>query len=164
MAADVEITELAPAAIDEVRSLWLAMRDRHGELTPGWEPLRDDDDSWARKRAAYLAELEAEGSFVLVARSEGRVLGYALVSIERTASATWRFDEYAFLDSVCVLPEARGRGIGSALLAAVQERVAALGLARIHLDAVAANAEAIRLYERAGFAVEFVTMVKRRGG
>ena len=54
-----------------------------------------------------------------------------------------------------LLPEARGRGIGTAAIAALVEfGFVRRNLRRIHLQAIASNAAAIRAYEKAGFVVE----------
>jgi ribosomal protein S18 acetylase RimI-like enzyme len=58
----------------------------------------------------------------------------------------------AYLISMWVAPEARGRGIGAALVAEVIAWARGRGLRRLLLDVGAHNAPALRLYERAGFA------------
>ena len=53
-----------------------------------------------------------------------------------------------------VLAEYRGRGIGTAPLAACLAKAAAKGISRVVLEVRADNSRAIHLYEKAGFAVE----------
>ncbi|MGD0165828.1 MAG: GNAT family N-acetyltransferase [Gaiellaceae bacterium] len=60
-------------------------------------------------------------------------------------------DDYDVLEFVAVLPEAQGQGIGSALIAAVQEEAAQRG-AVLRLS-VLVNNPARALYERLGFRV-----------
>ena len=48
----------------------------------------------------------------------------------------------------------RGQGVGTRLLAATVEKARAQGLERIELEVFASNTDAIRLYERQGFALE----------
>jgi len=57
----------------------------------------------------------------------------------------------AYLISMWVAPEARGRGIGSALVGEVVAWARGRGLRRLVLDVAAQNAGARRLYERCGF-------------
>lgn len=151
-----EITRHGPEAIDELRPLWLAMVAHHGAVATSMGPVREDDDSWARRRAHYARQLARPGAFVLVARHEGRAVGYALVTREG-ASPTWPEPEgWAEIDSLSVLPEARGRGLGERLLARVQEEVGA-GV-ELRLYAMAENADALRFYERAGFTTAILVL------
>ncbi|HUR69287.1 MAG TPA: N-acetyltransferase [Candidatus Thermoplasmatota archaeon] len=53
--------------------------------------------------------------------------------------------------TVNVHPKERGRGLGRALLSACEERLRALGMDRVVLEVNVENADAIRLYERAGY-------------
>ncbi|MEM1382524.1 MAG: N-acetyltransferase [Pseudomonadota bacterium] len=57
------------------------------------------------------------------------------------------------MDGIAVSAETRGRGVGSALLGAVETQARAQGAQWIRLDVVAENDGARRLYERHGFAV-----------
>jgi GNAT superfamily N-acetyltransferase len=62
--------------------------------------------------------------------------------------------EMLYLDELYVVPERRGRGVGSAALAAVRNWAEQRGFVRLALEVNRGNPEARRLYERAGFAVE----------
>lgn len=55
------------------------------------------------------------------------------------------------LIKMAVLPEARGRGIGEALLRAAIARALAMGAARLFLLTNSKSQAAIRMYERTGF-------------
>jgi len=63
-----------------------------------------------------------------------------------TTGSDWRLVELA------VLPALRGRGLGAALLAALQARARAHG-ASIGLAVLRTNLPALRLYQRAGFRI-----------
>lgn len=62
-------------------------------------------------------------------------------------------DDYGsfYISEVAMLPEHRGKGIGSLLLAAAETRARALRLPRLSLICFGANAAAMRLYQRLGF-------------
>jgi len=159
---DLRIERLAPEDVDVLRPLWLVLRDHHGSLTEDWGPLREDDDSWERRRRDYASWLTEPDAFCLVARrrSDGPALGYAVVTVN-SGSPTWAtVERFGYLETLSVLPTARGAGIGTALLDAVQANLSALGVARVELTMVARNDAARRFYERAGFDVRFVTMVR----
>jgi ribosomal protein S18 acetylase RimI-like enzyme len=55
------------------------------------------------------------------------------------------------IDGICVAPQARGQGIGTALLHALCDQAQARGYSGVRLDVIAANTPAQRLYRREGF-------------
>ena len=65
--------------------------------------------------------------------------------------AVWTGSEDCGLEDVFVEGEARGTGLGRALVEAAFERARERGCARMELDVNEANAEALRLYESVGF-------------
>ena len=153
------IARHGPEVIDELRPLWLAMAHHHGEVAASMGPIREDDDTWARRRAHYERQLARPGAFVLVAREEGRAVGYAMVTMEE-ASVTWpEPDGWAEIDSLSVLPEARGGGLGSRLIARVQEEAGPD--VELRLFAMAENTAALRFYERESFET-FIHVMRRR--
>jgi ribosomal protein S18 acetylase RimI-like enzyme len=150
------ITRHGAEAIDELEPLWLAMVAHHAVVAPEMGPVRDDEESWRRRRLHYEAQLARPGAFALIARTGGRAVGYALVTREQ-ASPTWSEpDGWAEIDSLALLPEARGRGIGERLVARVQEEVGAG--CELRLYAMAGNADAVRFYEREGFRTAILVM------
>ncbi len=72
--------------------------------------------------------------------------GYFLPLIEESAA----FDGYN-VTNLCVAPAFRGRGVGEGLLRFYLESVKG---DPVHLDVIAANGAAVRLYERCGFVLE----------
>ena len=59
-----------------------------------------------------------------------------------------------YISNVAVYPEFRSFGIGTKLLAAIEEEVKSIGKKRIVLHAETHNARAISLYERLGYKIE----------
>lgn len=100
-------------------------------------------------RAALGPGLRAHpNAFVLFGRVGGRVVGAAV--------CVWSFSTFAGRPSVnlhdfSVLPEAQGRGVGTAILEELERRARAHGAAKITLEVVATNEGARRLYGRYGF-------------
>jgi GNAT superfamily N-acetyltransferase len=160
--ADFTIEQHNPAYVEQLRPLWLAMKEHHGSITPGRGPVRDDEDSWARRRADYVKWLAEPDAFCLVARDpEGTILGYALVTVN-DGSATWAaVDRFGYLESLSVLPRARGQGVGAALLRAAEDHLATLGVEHVEITLVAANEDARRFYEREGYGPAFLTVQRR---
>ncbi|MEJ7784122.1 MAG: GNAT family N-acetyltransferase [Solirubrobacteraceae bacterium] len=149
------ITRHGAEVIGELRPFWLAMVAHHAVVAPEMGPVRDDEDTWSRRREHYERQLARPHAFVLLARVGGRAVGYALVTIEE-ASPTWSDpDGWAEIDSLALLPEARGQGIGEQMIERVQTEV---GDRELRLFAMAGNADALRFYERQGFRTAIVVM------
>lgn len=55
------------------------------------------------------------------------------------------------IDGLCVAKDARGQGVGTALIASVAARAASLGYRELRLDVIDTNLRARALYERLGF-------------
>ena len=101
-----------------------------------------DTDRFSRRSFRYL--LTKANAETLVYEQEGVVLGYVTVLFHTGTSL-------ARLYSIAVLPEARGRGAGSALLKAAEETALAHDCVVLRLEVRRDNAESIRLYERLGY-------------
>jgi len=92
----------------------------------------------------YRQHLVSPTAVVLVAADESGLLGTALVFFRRAS-------DLARLYSIAVAHGARGRGVGEALLAAVEQAALRRGARRIRLEVRQDNASAMRLYERRGY-------------
>jgi ribosomal protein S18 acetylase RimI-like enzyme len=55
------------------------------------------------------------------------------------------------IDGLCVAQDARGRGVGTALIEAISVRAMSLGYHELRLDVIDSNLRARALYERLGF-------------
>jgi GNAT superfamily N-acetyltransferase len=98
-----------------------------------------EDSYWARTRTREENDRIIEASLCFGAYEDGRQIGHARV-ISDTAS-------FAYLGDVFVVPEARGRGVGKALMEAVLAHPAVRGVRRFALVTDDAHA----LYEQFGF-------------
>ena len=103
--------------------------------------------------ALYVKAWGRRGDTAVIALDKGFPVGaawYRLFDRERAG--------YGFVDertpelAIAVVPNARGKGVGTALLSALLERARADGYPTISLSVDRANAGAIELYERYGFA------------
>ena len=106
----------------------------------------DDVVDLDNRRAWYEAR-RALGYPVLVAEADGRVIGYASFGDFRP------FQGYRLTveNSVYVAADARGKGAGSALLAALVEAGIAIGKHVMVAGIDATNTVSLRLHERHGF-------------
>jgi [ribosomal protein S18]-alanine N-acetyltransferase len=126
------IRRMTAADIDMV----LALEEKTPEA-PHWKRLEYErclvSDSASVMRAAFVAD------------AGGEVVGF---SIGKLVAGVCE------LESMAVDCEARGQGIGAALITAVVDWARANGANRIELEVRASNARAIRLYERFGLCRE----------
>ena len=77
----------------------------------------------------------------------GALLGMVGLERERRAKNAHKGTVVA----MCVAPEAQGRGVGAALLAALLDHARASGMTQLVLTVTEGNGTALRLYQRAGF-------------
>ncbi len=155
-----DITRGDASRIDELEPLWLALREHHGSITAHWGDLRAPEDSWARRRKNYV-DILAEGGLLFIAEEDGAILGHAMCEIEQGGSPTWAWprDFVAVVDLI-VLPDHRGRGVGEALMRAVEQEARERGVAALDLMVAVPNETARRFYERQGFRADLITYRK----
>jgi GNAT superfamily N-acetyltransferase len=131
---------VCPASLADLDALVALMRDFYRE---------DGDPFDAGASRAAFAALIAEPSWgrVWVAEEAGSAIGYVAL----TLSFSLEFGGHdAFVDDLYVAPAHRGRGFGTALLAACEQTCRELGVRALHLAVKPSNPAAV-LYGRCGF-------------
>ncbi|WP_329741929.1 N-acetyltransferase [Dyella sp. A6] len=102
-------------------------------------------DSDRLSRTQYRRHLDSDSALVLVAMADHRhLLGCAVVFFRRGSRV-------ARLYSIASRDEARGRGVGTALLGAAETAARRRHCREVRLEVRAGNTDAIRLYERHGY-------------
>jgi ribosomal-protein-alanine N-acetyltransferase len=103
------------------------------------------DAPWAGgwSRAQYEEEAGA-GKGLFAVLDDGEVRGFFILR---------RVDPEAQLVDIVVRPADRGQGMGRALLEGAVAAARSWGSSKLTLEVGAANAPALRLYERAGFRI-----------
>jgi GNAT superfamily N-acetyltransferase len=131
-----------------------------------WERLWKGYNSFYRRTGATALPLEitrvtwerffddSEPVHALVAEVDGRLLGLAHYIFHRS---TIMIEPTCYLQDLFTSEEARGRGVGRALIESVYERARAAGSSRVYWQTHESNQTAMRLYdriaERSGFVV-----------
>ena len=99
--------------------------------------------------------------FCDIAEIEGRPVGFALWFY---SYSTFRGRHGLYLEDLFVLPDARGRGAGRALLAGLARRCLAEGLGRLEWAVLDWNAPSIAFYDSLGAATMDDWTVRRLSG
>jgi GNAT superfamily N-acetyltransferase len=124
-----------PDLAESLRLLEASLRDG--------EPVSED-------LVRRLREAIERGDFeVLAARAEGRVVGVAVLAFRLSVSADGLF---ASIEDLHVEPDARRKGVGTALLEAVERICAARGVS--YVEALVEDEEAAAFYAAGGYEEE----------
>lgn len=159
----ITIEKLDVARIDEIAPLWKALLDHIAELPGALVPIRPFEQSWPLERAEMLERLRGD-AFVLVARRGGAAVGYAYVAIEGPDPVWYTGDHRAELLHLCVADGERGRGVGTALMDAVDTELERRGVEDVEIGVDTANRDAVRFYERRGYRHDFHIFYGSPGG
>lgn len=164
------IYEVLPA---DVAAKLLGRLDRDRALAIASQLVASRWGRWSH-RQIWVAEVGGEpaGIFLGFPGTDGgwldlgfawnltRLTGWqAIGRLARFEWALWRSGSVEFtaaefyIDSLAVLPQFRGQGIGSALLTAAERQAEAHGLGRCSLFVTQINPRAKQLYERMGYQV-----------
>jgi ribosomal protein S18 acetylase RimI-like enzyme len=153
-----------PADLPAATRLALALVHQHHGYDPARFALFEEME---RGYAAFLAaELRNPGAVVLVATldgvEDGAVMGYAFGRMEERNYAAL-LDAHGALHDLYVEEAARGRGVASALVSAMLDRLRSLGASRVVLSTAHQNQAAQRLFAKLGFRPTLVEMTKELG-
>jgi GNAT superfamily N-acetyltransferase len=146
------------AELDTVEPLWNALHAHHAEISPDLgadTPKREAADAWRIRRAKYERWLKGPDTFFVVAESKDEPVGYAFVTVG-PGYASWQTGErLAELETLSVLPEHRGSGVGAGLLEAAWARLSTIGVEDMAITTTTTNVDSHRFYEREGFGQRF---------
>ena len=152
---DVAIVRAGADRIEEIGKLYATLHDHHVTIAPkvAGLPPRSQQESWRRRRERYQEWLSPTDAFLLLAQTPEGTIGYALVSPGPGMQSWASGERVGELHDLAVLPDHRGRGVGSRLLHTVRVELAELGIGELRLTVMAANGDARRFYERHGLTV-----------
>jgi len=127
----------------------------HGDAL-AWQAMRDalwpeeGEKSHPAEIARFLAGELKRLLAVLVAEEGGKLLGFAELNIRPYADGC-NTDRVGFLEGWYVVPEARRRGIGRALVAAAEDWARAQGCTEFASDTLADNNVSTAAHHALGF-------------
>ncbi len=151
----IHIVKAGVERLSDLEPLARSLHAHHLTVDPGIPgiPPRDEDGWWAIRRARYAEWLAERDAFALLAELEpdGAAVGYAVVSIHGADDSHRTGERFAEMQSLAVLDDMRGAGVGTALLQAVYVELRELGIEELAISVLATNHDALRLYEREGF-------------
>ncbi|WP_240674900.1 GNAT family N-acetyltransferase [Cellulomonas endophytica] len=137
---------LVPLGPEHAEGTWRLLQDDEGNRLTGTTATftRASVDRWL----AGLAASDDRLDWAVTRAEDGAYLGEVVLNDLDAESATMNF-------RIALLPEGRGRGLGTeATRAVVEHAFSGIGLHRVTLDVLAYNPGAQRAYEKAGFVVE----------
>ena len=141
MASDLQVRAALPSEYPAVTEITVAAYVDGGYIPPDADYATELGDTLTR----------AAGAEIWVASDGARVLGSVTWC---PAGSTWREiarDDEGEFRMLAVAAEARGRGVGEALVRACLDRARADGLAGVAISTMDMMTGAHRLYERLGF-------------
>lgn len=118
-----------------------------------WRDVFPDSSAWNHPETDIERKLSVQRELFFVAVIESEPVGTAMAG----------FDGHrGWVHLVAVHPSHRGKGIGRALMARVEQGLERIGCPKLNLQVRASNREVVTFYERLGYKIEErVSMAKR---
>lgn len=110
-----------------------------------WHEAFPTDSPWNAAEVAIPAKLCVHPELFLVALMKGELVGSVMAGYD---------GHRGWISRVAVFEGRRGEGVGKALIAEAERRLAAMGCVKINLQVVEANAAVVGFYKSCGFEVE----------
>lgn len=144
-----------PEDFEAVQALENLDFSAHAQARPDY--FREGQVLYSRQE--YEALLAHPCPIALVAEEAGAVAGLCFGFVtDHPGDAFCKPRRFALIQDLVTLPEYRGRGIATALLARAREQAVQAGAVSLELCAWAFNERALRLYEKAGLKVQYYRM------
>jgi GNAT superfamily N-acetyltransferase len=156
----VRVVEAGPERIPDLEPLWRTLYEHHRGIAEGVARVRPFEATWQQRQGQYRDWLAGEDATLLIAERAGRAVGYAMLTVGPGA-ATWDLgDRYAEVETLSVLSEERGHGVGTALIEAGVRWARERGVSTIGVGLAHTNEGARRFYEREGFGPFYLQLVR----
>ncbi len=150
------------ARLPEDRTAILSFIDGMQHFEHAVEPDRRIDSSVAAEfYADIFARLEARSGVALVAEDQDELLGWSVVYRDENdiyVEANER--SFALISELYVVEQARGRGIGRALISACENWARQQGISVMMINVLRDNIRAHGIYRKAGFETYYTGLRK----
>ena len=144
---------IRPARLPDDEAAIFAFLDGLQDHEAAFEPNRRRDPAWAAEHwRVALSRREELNGIMLIAEEDGAAVGWAFAHDETNELFVVEADrDHGFIAELFVVPEARGKGLGRALIAACEDWARGRGHNLLLIGVLAKNARALRAYEGAGY-------------
>ena len=161
--ADVTFTLRGADCIDLLEPLWLYLFDHHRSVGDAGIRVIERERSWPHRRRLYEELFAEPDTFVVLAERQGRPVGYALCHIKQGADDTWDTgDRIGEIETLVLSSEARGEGVGTALMDAAEAELGRRGAGTIVTAVLEGNDRARDFYLRRGMKPTVTYLMKIR--
>ena len=152
----IEICEYEAQDVDDsLKQLWLSLAREMFTVERFILPSEENADKWI----SFIRSSLASGkSFLLVAKTNSKPVGFASGSVPEYPLKV--SESFGTIDDLYVLPEFRGRGVGSKLVVESLKTLKARGVKTVRLNVLKENKPAVKLYRRLGFKTRSYGMEK----
>ncbi|MCC1480314.1 GNAT family N-acetyltransferase [Roseibaca sp. Y0-43] len=137
----------------QIRPLRASDRPEWNALWHAYLEFYDTTLSRSVYDATFASLLADREMCALVAEDDGRLIGLAHVIFH---AHCWRPEGVSYLQDLYALPEARGKGVGRALIEAVYALADARGRPAVYWTTQDFNTTARQLYDRVGQLTPFI--------
>ena len=141
---DIAIRPLEKSDHADWRRLWTAYLDFYETKLP------EEVYATTWERLFSGGEFEPKG---FIAHLDGKAVGLTHYLYHRSG---WSLVNNCYLQDLFADPEARGKGVGAALIEAVRQEAAKIGVANVYWMTNEANATARKLYDRVARRTGFI--------
>lgn len=157
-----EIREFKAQDRDALNACIRELQEHERQFEPRMKSYEMIADSYLDNLLARCAETSGR---ILVAETQGEVVGYVCVNAEEpnTDEDEVAYD-YALVADIVVTRAHRGQGIGKALLEAAEHYAKNRGARWLRIWVLAQNAGAQALYQRSGFTPRLTELEKTLDG
>jgi GNAT superfamily N-acetyltransferase len=153
-----------PDGLDQLAPLWTELHEHHRDVSDYRALVEDVELSWTRRRDWYRRLLATGGSYLTARDDEARLIGYAVVALERGEDDT--FEVQGGTAEVVTLVVSRGHrssGVGGALLRAAEALAREQGMDTVKIAVMSGNGRARDFYETNGYSLGELVLYRRIG-